>query len=116
MRHSKLGTIRAIYATFQANDDPRLTLVVHAPPDRYTAKWTGVEFHGDANGPAPGFMKCVPVNSVGMNNAARIRLYSRPGAILLRERDLASRRGDGFAHAVFQRIQIFRGAAIGYAM
>lgn len=92
------------YATFQANDDPRVTLLVHGPPDRNTAKCTGVEFHGDAN--APGFMKRAAVNSAGMNNAARIRLYSRPGAILLRERDLASRRGDGFAHAIFQRIQV----------
>jgi hypothetical protein len=41
MRHSKLGTIRVTFATFQANDDPRLTLVVYGLPDRYTALMDG---------------------------------------------------------------------------
>jgi hypothetical protein len=37
MRHPKLGTIMMTCVTFQANDDPRLTLVVYGLPDRYTA-------------------------------------------------------------------------------
>jgi transcriptional regulator with XRE-family HTH domain len=32
MRHPRFGTIKVNYATFQANDDPRLTMVVYGAP------------------------------------------------------------------------------------
>jgi transcriptional regulator with XRE-family HTH domain len=34
MKHPRLGLIRTTYATFQANDDPRLTLVIYGLPER----------------------------------------------------------------------------------